>query len=189
MGLTLSLPTPDDIATNGEWGDDINAAINDLNSDQFKIKTADGTGATSNTTLADDNQLINIALGVGTWEIDVVLFCTGAAAADVKVAWGFSGTTTTAVRGGHGPSAAVTSALTGAGAGQRTAGASDTGLTITTGSIYATDGTNHTMIIEKGVLVVTVAGNFKIQMAQGTSTASAVLLKAGSYVKARKVAS
>jgi len=191
VGVTLTLPTPGDIGTSGVWGTTLNTAINALNADTFKLKTADATGVISNTTVADDtgaSPLTGITLGVGTWDISCVFFATGNAAGDIKIAWAFSGTTTSAYRGGQGPSAGATSVLTGATAGDRNAGASDTGTTITAGAIYATDGTNTTMILERGVLVVTVSGTFKIQWAQGTSNGAATTLKAGSYVKATQVA-
>ena len=189
MGITLTLPTPGDTATNGTWGTTLNTAFNALNGcDVVKVKTADGTGATSNTTLADDNQLVSMTLGVGTWIINCGFFHTGAAAGDIKIAWQFSGTTTTAVRGTVGQSAGSTSSLTSATAGPRTAGAADTAGTITTGTIYGTDGTNLGVSLETGVLVVTVSGTFKIQMAQGTSSATTTLLKTGSYVWARQIA-
>lgn len=191
MGLSITLPTPGDIATSGTWGTTLNNAINALNADQFKLKTADATGITSSTTAIDDtgaSPLTGMTLGAGTWLIEGVFFATGNASGDIKIQWAFSGTTTAAYRGGNGPSAGATSVLTGATAGDRNAGASDTGTTITAGAIYATDGTNTTMIIEKGVLVVTVSGTFKIQWAQGTSNGSATTLKAGSYVKATQVA-
>lgn len=192
MGVTFNpvLPTPLDSATNGVWGDDIVSALNDLNGcDVFKIKTADGTGATSNTVVADDNQLVSMSLGIGTWLINCTFFYTGAAAGDLKVAWAFSGTTTTAVRGTLGQSSGSTSSLTSATAGPRSAGAGDTAGTITAGTIYGSDGTNIGVALESGVLVVSVAGTFKIQMAQGTSSLTATLLKTGSYVWARKVSS
>jgi hypothetical protein len=187
MGLTLTLPTPG--AGNGTWGTTLNENLNAINDGNlYLIKTADGSGATTNTTLADDNQLTGLTVGVGTWVVSATFFATGAAAGDIKIAWAHSGTFT-GHRGGIGPSAGVTSVLTGAGAGTRTAAAADTATTITTGAIYATDGTNITTIIETGILVVTVSGTFKIQMAQGSSSGTATLLKAGSFVTVRKVAS
>jgi len=186
MGLTLSLPTPG--SSNGTWGTELNTAINAINDGNlYLIKTADGTGATSNTTLADDNQLVGLTLGVGTWVITGVFFATGAAAGDIKIAWAHSGTFT-GYRAGFGPSAGATSVLTGTGAGDRNAAAGDTSTAITSSTIYATDGTNITAIVEHGILVVTVSGTFKIQMAQGTSSGTATLLKTGSYVTARRVA-
>jgi hypothetical protein len=188
MGLTFSpvLPTPLDEATNGVWGDDIVQALNDLNSDQFKVKTADDTRTT--TTLTDDTHLAAMTLGVGTWLIEVGLLVSGPAAGDVKVAYAFSGTTTLAVRGGAGPSSAVGAGGDLLASVPRFAGASDTGGVITTSTPYGLDGTNWSWIIEKAVLTVSVSGTFKIQTAQlaasGTTT-----IRTGSYVHARKVSS
>jgi hypothetical protein len=186
MGLTFNpvLPTPGDEATNGVWGDDIVTALNDLNSDVFKLKPSTDTRTT--TTLVDDDDLQAMTLGVGTWLIEVGLLVSGPAAGDIKVAWAFSGTTTQATRGAIGPGSTSASSLLGAIV--REAAAGDTAGTITASTPYGLDGTNWAWIVEKGVLVVSVAGVFKVQTAQlaasGTTT-----IQAGSYAYARKVAS
>lgn len=186
MGLTLpTLPTPN--VTNGNWGDEIVDSINAINdADQYKVKTADQTVSAS-TVLVDDTHLAALTLGVGTWVIEAVYFCSGTAAGDIKLTWNHSGTFT-GYRGGIGPSSGVTSVLTGAGAGTRTAGASDTTAVITGSASYAVDGTNFTTIVERGILIVTVSGTFKIQWAQLVASGSTIL-RAGSHIHARKVAS
>jgi len=184
MGLTLpTLPTPN--VTNGDWGDEINGAINAINdADQFKLKASTDTRTT--TTLIDDDDLQGMTLDVGTWVVEMALLVSGPAAGDIKVAQQFSGTTSLAVRAGAGPGSTTASALLGAIV--RQAGASDTGGAITASTPYGLDGTNWSWIIEKTVLVVTVSGVFKVQTAQlaasGTTT-----IQAGSYVHARKLAS
>lgn len=188
MPLTFSpvLPTPGDVATNNVWGDDIVDALNLLNNaDQFKHKTADQSDVTT-TTLADDTHLAAITLGVGTWLIELALLASGPAAGDLKVARAFSGTTTLAVRSTAGPSIGTAAVLTAS--VPRFAGASDTGGTITASVPYGLDGTNWSWIIEKGVLVVTVSGTFKIQHAQVAASGTSIV-RAGSHVWCRKVAS
>lgn len=184
MGLNITLPTPGDIATSGTWGTTLNSAINALNADQFKLKTANDTRTT--TTLTDDTHLASMTLGAGTWLVEVGLLADGPQAGDIKVAWAFSGTTTTAVRGGAGPSSGVTGTVLTASI-PRFAAAGDTAGTITASTSYGLDGTNWSWIIEKGVLVVTVSGTFKVQTAQlaasGTTT-----VRTGSYAWARQVA-
>jgi len=182
MGLTLSLPTQ---GVSTSWGTTVNAALNAINNaDQFKLKTATDTRTT--TTLTDDTHLAAMTLNAGTWLIEMGLLASGPQAGDIKVAWAFLGTTTTAVRGGAGPSSGVTGTVLTASI-PRFAAAADTAGTITASTAYGLDGTNWTWIIEKGVLVVTVSGIFKIQHAQlaasGTTT-----IQAGSYLWARQVA-
>ena len=189
MGVTLpTLPTPN--VTNGDWGDEINDAINAINdADQFKLKASTDTRTT--TTLIDDDDLQAMTLGVGTWLIEVGLLVSGPAAGDLKVAWAFSGTTSLATRAGVGPTINTTGVTSEAAAVtvgvNRSAAAGNTVGTITSGPGYGLDGTNWSWIVEKGVLVVTASGTFKIQTAQ-VAASGTTTIQAGSYEHARKVA-
>src|SRR5258708_3725685 len=52
-------------------------------------KTA-ATTITSSTTLANDSELTAVSLAVGTWEIEVMLWVSGATAGNLKTAWNFA---------------------------------------------------------------------------------------------------
>lgn len=182
-----AMPNPHDPASNGTWGDAVFNALALLNQDQFKQRTTD-SASTSVTTLADDTVLQGITLGVGTWEIELEAFATGAAGGDIKFDWVFSGTTTLVARGGRGPAPSNTDALGATAQGIRSAGAGGTtNNSLASAPGYGTDGTNISLITEKIVLVVSVAGDLKLRFACVAAVASTVL-KAGSWVKAHRVA-
>lgn len=184
MSLTITLPTVG--GDNGAWGTELNTILNALNNSRLSaMRTADGSGLTS-ATLANDS-VLQLTLDVGTWDVDLRLLFTGSAnTCDLKVAWAFSGTAATAYRGGIGPSSAATSVI--ANGSLFDAGAGSTGAGITSAAVYGVDGTNESMAVESGTLVVTVAGVLTVQVANN-SGAGTTTLKAGSRLKAIKVAS
>jgi hypothetical protein len=190
MGISITLPTPGDAGTSGTWGTTLNTAINAINNATiFKLKTS--TDTRTSTTLTDDDDLQAMTLGVGTWLIEVGLIASGPTAGDLKVAWAFSGTTSDAYRAGTGPTIQTTNVTSAAAAidvgVNRSAAAGNTNATITSGPGYGLDGTNWSWIVEKGVLVVTVSGTFKIQTAQ-VAASGTTTIQAGSYCLARQVA-
>lgn len=184
MSVPITKPTVG--GDNGAWGTELNTLIDKLNgADYFKFKTAVQNVAAS-TALVDDTDMAGMVLPVGTFIIEASYLVTGPAAGDIKIAWVFSGTTTTATRGGIGPAstATATAPVTEL---VRANGAGDTTSAIGTSTPYGLDGTNMSYIQETGVLVVTVAGTLKVQWAQlaasGTTT-----MNPGSYLQARQVA-
>lgn len=191
--MSVSIVKPVVGADNGVWGTELNTVLDALNAaDYFRVKTADQS-ITSSTTLTDDAVLAGLALPVGTFVVVASYMVSGAAAGDVKVAWSFSGTAANSWRGGQGPTINTTDA-TGAGAAATTVGVSreaasgGTTAGITNATPYGTDGTNVGLIQETGVLVVTVAGALKVQWAQNASSATATIMRAGSWLWARQVA-
>ena len=169
-------------ASNGTWGTELNTALAFSNG-VFKLKTSTDTRTTTTLTVDDDIQAM--AFTVGTWIIEVGILVSGTAAGDFKMAWAFTGTTTQATRAGIGPSIGTADVLTAAAA--RHAAAGDTTAAITSSANYGIDGTNWSWVIERGVLVVSVAGNFSIETAQ-TAASGTTTIQAGSYALARRVA-
>ena len=140
-----------------------------------------------NNTLANDSELAGFALGVGTWEVHMMLFAynSGSATPDIKTQWAFSGTWNTPLRACVGP-------------GGTNTGNSDT---ITPAKMRA-EATNsnssyglglsgsYTEIHERcSTVIVTVAGSLSLQWAQVTTDAvNATTVAAGSYVEYRQIA-
>jgi hypothetical protein len=188
MSVPITKPTVG--GDNGTWGTELNTALDVLASTAvFARKTADETVSAS-LTLQDDDHL-TIALGVGTYTVEALLIASGTAGSDIKVAWQFSGTATS-YRSGMGPTVQSTSVISATAATtvgvNRMASSTDAGGTgITTATTYGVDGANWSMILEKGLLVVTVAGTLKIQWAQVAASGSAIM-RAGSYLVANQVA-
>jgi hypothetical protein len=152
---------------------DIAAVIAALKTKHYK-KTAD-TSRSSTTTMANDPHLVNMALGVGLWRVQAVLFMSGAAAADFRHQFTFSGTATPDYsRLIQSPESATT----------------DVRATLAT-SIQATqfgvanigtDGVRVGAAYEDMLLEVTVAGNLTLQWCQAVSSATATVLYTGSRI-------
>lgn len=153
------------------------------------VTKASTTTITSNTTLANDSELVNIALGVGTWEIEVMLWAggTSAAAGGLKTAWAFATGTLTGTPNraclGPGSGGATTSItmvqLTGAVVAYTTA--VSYGLTNTALPFY--------LIKEECPnFVVATAGTLSVQVAQIVSNATSTTIQPGSRVKCRQIA-
>jgi hypothetical protein len=142
----------------------------------------------SNVTLANDSELTGIALGIGTWEIEVMLWATGVAAgaSNLKTGWAFTGTLTgTPNRALVGPAATNT--------------AVPTAITLMNMSTAAYNSTTQIYGLGSATVpavaleicpnfVVSVAGTLSIQVAQGTSNATATVIQPGSRVKVRQIA-
>jgi hypothetical protein len=143
------------------------------------------TTITSNITLANDTELQNIALGVGTWEIEVMLWATGATGGSLKTAWAFTGTVTgTPNRGNVGPgvgNTAVPTAISLVNLNVQAYNAAIAyGLNSTTLPYYITEMCPN--------FVVTAAGSFSVQVAQSASLATSTVVQPGSRVKVRQIA-
>lgn len=184
MSLTITLPTVN--GDNGLWGTELNTILTALNNSRLSaLRTTDGSGLTS-ATLAND-AVLQLTLDVGTWDVEMRLFVTGSAnTCDLKTAWAFGGTASSSYRGGIGPSSAATSVI--ANGSVFEAGAGSTTEAITSAAVYGVDGTNVSMVIESGTLVVT-AGGLLVVQAANNSGAGTTTLKAGSRLKAVKVGS
>jgi len=188
MGVPIVTPTVG--GDNNSWGTELNTILNALNgADYFAKRTSDGSSINS-VTLADD-AVLQMTLPVGTFRVEAVVLATSPSGSDMKMAWAFSGTTTSAYRSGIGPTIQTTSVISATAATTvgvvRSAAAGDTSTAITSSTPYGTDGTNITRVSETGFLVVTVSGLLKLQFAQVVAAASMVV-KAGSFLYARQVA-
>lgn len=142
------------------------------------------TDLTSNTTLANDPELSGITLGVGTWEVRVVIFATSAGTANIKTRWSFTGTWANAIRAVVGPGLTATGGPTDA-TTMKTNGQS-----VATDAIYAlTNSSNYAVIKEEcSTVVVTVTGDMALQWAQQVSSANTTSVKAGSYIEVKQIA-
>lgn len=185
MGISLTLPTPGDVATEDVWGPVVNTALQSLADTDIIKEKSTHEGLVSDTTLQDDNVLQSISLTPGTWVVEAMYLVSGPAAADIQITWAFSGTLTRGSRGGQGPSAGASNVLDGASV--RQAAANNSGQ-ITGVPVYGTDGTNWSAIFERGVLVVSATGTLKVQWAQAVSDPGTTNMRAGSFMHCRKVA-
>ncbi len=140
----------------------------------------------STTTFADDAELKGIPLGVGTWEIDVMLywFLNPAGAGGIKTMWAFSGTWAALIRSISGPGSSNTAGgsvlATSSSYGQRENASVPYG--VAAGTSYA-----FSREMSRSVVVST-AGNFSVQWAQNTSSVNALSVGGQSTVSVRQLA-
>lgn len=141
-------------------------------------KTAATTRA-STTTAVDDPDLVMALAAGATYFFDLWVFNTGAAigTGDIKVAVNYSGTSS-----GYGW----------IGTGIATTGATATnvkGNAIGTGTqAFGVNGGTFGDIKITGSIATTTAGNLSLQWAQNTSNATNTVVRAGSYLRAWRVA-
>ena len=146
------------------------------------------TSTTRNNTasLANDDELTGIALGVGTWDITLNAFWTCASTTPkIKTRGGFTGTWTTATRTCLGPGNAQVAgpeAVTEATFRGYTTDTQDAVYSTSTSVAYSTF-----VEICRNV-VVTVAGTLSLQWAQSTANASNTVMQAGSSFVVRQAA-
>lgn len=138
------------------------------------------------TTLVDDAELLNIPLGVGTWEIELIGFFTVAnTTPKLKTQWGFTGTWTAPTRSCFGPGQANVASY------DAITDVDMAGLLSTANAVYnyAVSATPASFREVTRAAVVTGAGNLSLKWAQNTSNASNVSIVAGSSFVVRQVAS
>lgn len=144
------------------------------------------TSRLSTAAVSADPFFSGIALGVGVWEINAILFtamtttAANAAVAGFRCNWGFSGTASglRAVLG-----IAADASITTASFAQMRCLGSALGTEQTYGVIH----TFNQPVREDLVMTVTSAGNLALQWAQVTSNANATILMPGSFVKIRQI--
>jgi hypothetical protein len=180
-------PVPGQPVSKSQYGDPVKAAIDDLDARvaalvagrQEKIKAANETRV-STTTLALDNELKDIPLGIGTWEISVLLAAVGGAGAiAVKTQWAFTGTWNNPLRFIEGPSATNTGdALSGPVSMKRSAAQTNAD------SVYGLNSSGNYMNWREFTkqIVVTVPGSMAINWAPNVSSATSGGLRQGSSV-------
>ncbi|GGN40565.1 hypothetical protein FHR83_007008 [Actinoplanes campanulatus] len=168
-------------------GDIIYAAdINSVVASLPKLYVKDNvTSRQSTTTLADDPDLAGIALAVGVYDIELLLFYTVASTTPkIKTRWGFTGTITNSIRVCHGPG----SANVGAPDAVTDATFRGYGLTSQDAVYNSSTSTAYTAVTETVYgAEVTVTGNLSLQWAQSVSTASNVNVQPGSTFRIRKI--
>lgn len=172
------------------WGVGTDVSATNLANDVPNIITkASATTITSNTTLANDAELQNIALEVGTWEIEFMLWVTGSGAtttSGLKTAWAFSGTLTgTPNRAMWGPVATNTAAPATA---VLCATVREYNINTQGYGLGSTALPYHPIIERCPNFVVATTGNLAMQVAQFTSSATSTVIQPGSQVKLRRIA-
>ena len=129
---------------------------------------------TSSTTLQNDNDFV-IPMEAGkTYEVVLLLHCTGAAAGDIKTGWATTGTITSNGRSIFGPAGTTTTVLD--------SNMDFSGWNLTDGVTYGLDGSNTAVIKEELSVTCTVAGNLTLQWAQGTSSGTATTCTTASRI-------
>lgn len=167
-------------------GTDVSATNLALMIPDITVK-ASATPRISTSTLANDPELLNIALGIGTHWVKLMLFwCTDTSATpDIKTRWVFTtGTWNNPLRKRFGPGSgntAAPNAVTPLQCGPTAAGSD---------AIYGTaSGTTFYNAEEESYnVVVTVAGTLSLQWAQNTSDATNTTVQAGSTFITRQIA-
>jgi hypothetical protein len=138
---------------------------------------------TANSTTLQNVTGMALALGVGTWILDVYLAYNSPAAADIKLATAaFTGTTSSASKFCMGPGTGTTDV-----AANTTMRCSAHGSS--SAVTYGHDGTaSNGFAHETHRLVVTAAGTIQIQAAQNAANAGVTSIIASSFMEARRVA-
>lgn len=143
-------------------------------------KAASSPSVVSSTTLVNDGELINIALGIGMWDIAFYIYGTAGSGFGLSTAWTFSGTAS-GFRSCMGPATGATTGPT------TTLGRfSIHGFTTTVAYGVASTST-FSRIEERSLFTVTAAGSLSLQYAQSTSGATATQIQAGSYMTYRQI--
>lgn len=144
-------------------------------------------GRASNVTLADDAELAGIPLGVGTWEIDVLLywFNVTTATQGLKTQWGFTGTWAPLIRTCLGPGVSASPA-----AADRLTQVSSQGARENANAVYnVAAGSSYSAVREiSRTVTVTASGNFSVKWAQNASSANATSVAGQSSVTVRQIA-
>jgi hypothetical protein len=130
---------------------------------------------TSSTTVQNDDDIVLSIEAGKSYRIDLVLTVSsgGAEAADIKVAWAWTGTETKQGRSIIGPALAATDSLT--------TSAELSAFSLTSQVTYGIDADRATAIYEQVLLEdVTVAGTLTLQWAQASSSGTATVLSTSS---------
>lgn len=145
------------------------------------VKQTNGPSRTSTTTQTNDAELAGIALAIGTYKVDVLLFAVGTTG-DLSTSWGFTGTMS-GIRRCYGPGPATELQS------RTDAPMQLTGFQLASVCSYGlNDATTPAVIQESSYNVnVTVAGSFAVRWSQQTSDATATSIQAGSAVEIRRI--
>ncbi|MBW8792159.1 MAG: hypothetical protein JF597_00710 [Streptomyces sp.] len=147
-----------------------------------KATTTDRT----TTTMSDDPDLQGIALGVGTWSVDMLIFANTVTTSTQKIRtqWSFTGTWNTPIRACIGPGSANSGLRDAITPSQFDGVPSNTDCTY---GFAASSG--YSVVLERcDLVVVTVAGALAFKWGQSVFSANATSVKAGSSVRVRQIA-
>lgn len=141
----------------------------------------------TNNTLANDPELSGVALGVGQWDIRMLIFAStsGSNVPDIKTQWSFTGTWNSPLRMVQGPG------ITNVGGSDALTPIKFRATATNADSPYGlADSTAYTAIQEYcSTAVVTVAGNLALNWAQNTTTGGTPTnVQPGSYIEVRQIA-
>lgn len=149
--------------------------VQDVTPKYFLKKAATET-VTNSSVLQDDDDFVGINFEAGKYyDLELLAHGAGPAAADIKLAWSFTGTLAMTGRSCLGPP--TTTADVTATAVMRYAGHN-----VTTTIGYGTDGTNTTVIHERLRFYVSVAGALTMQWAQNSANATGCTLSAATFL-------
>ncbi len=170
------------------YGGDIVSA-DDVNANIATIYTKDNSeNRISTTTLSDDGELKNIPLGVGVYEVELVMFhsaaYTGGTSGTIKTTWAFSGTWNNPVRACQGGGQTNTSPT------NRATELYTFGVNAGSNAQYGTDATAGNYSVAREIsrqVVVTASGNLSLQWAQPVSTASNTTVLGGTSISVRQI--
>lgn len=144
---------------------------------------ASDQSVTSSTTLVNDNDMTFVLSAGGTYIFDAGLMYTAASAGDIKLAPAFSGTGTLYLGGLGANNAAFTTGSSGSGEfiARNPQGAN---------SIPYAGSDSAVQLSAKvfGTLIATTSGTLTLQWAQNASSATATVMKTGSWMWVRRVA-
>lgn len=143
-------------------------------------KTVDQS-VTSSTTLVNDNILSFAVSANATYSVELVLAVTAATAGDIKIDWAVP-TSSTGQRACIGAEVASTN-------GGDTLARLTRSTDWTTDVTYGGGGVNDYRVTELGLLSTAgTSGTLQLRWAQGTSSGTATIVRAGSYLRIRRTA-
>lgn len=162
---------------------DLSVAGVGYQSTKVKANTEDRANVT---TVANDGELTNIALGVGTYSVEVLIFATTPTTntQKLKTQWGFTGTWNNPIRACVGPGSTNTAARSDITPSQFNGVPAGTDVTY---GFAASTGFNVVMERADNV-TVTVAGTLSLKWSQAAASANVTSVKAGSSVTVRRIA-
>lgn len=145
----------------------------------YTVWKTGNTTRTSNTTLADDPDLILALVANASYSFDMFLPVTGAAigTGDIKVAVNYSGTSGGGTWEGFGM---ATTAVTSYHSAGQSLGVN--------AQAYGINGLSFGALRISGMIFTTTSGNLSLQWAQQTSNATGTNLRVGSYLRVFRVA-
>lgn len=137
------------------------------------------TSRASNVTATSDPDLILDLPSVGSYVIEAYILYTGAAvglAGAIKAGLNYTGTLTSGNWIGHSHDTAATTNFRGIGA------------TVNGGQMsFGTNGANFSGIFVNGFLTVSTTGQLQFQWAQNTTSATATVVRDGSWIRVQQV--